>query len=109
MIETSIIDAGNSDPMPSNFDNIVYNKHRIRKSALDIAMTSTITGDDSLLTIMDQVGTTLLSLTGQSAINESKLYQLSFNHTSSGAIASNFSLAINGIGIPNDVDCVLGG
>jgi Domain of unknown function (DUF5011) len=105
-IETQIVDAGNSDLMPSNFDNIIYHKHRIRKSALGITLTETMTGTDSLLTIMDQPWATLLSLTGQSTTNQSKLYQLVFNHTSSGAIASNFSLAINGIGLWGDVDCV---
>lgn len=104
-IETQITNTIDNSTMPAQFGTIIYNEHRIRKSLLSINLWYALSGTDSLLTIIGQTWATLLSLTAQSSGSDSFIHQLTFTHTSSGAIASHFLLWVDGTTLSDDSSC----
>lgn len=107
-VETVINKIVDNSPIPSQFDNLIYNKHRIKATTISLTNQSIFdTGANNLLSVADHSGAILFQTTmSVGSTRDATIHAMVFDHAVYGVIVSDYHLNINGWEISSwDITC----
>lgn len=107
-VETIINKVPDNNPIPAQFDNLIYNTHRVRATTISlINLLIPNTGANNLLSVDDQTGAVLFqTMISAYTTRDTSIHGITFDHAVYGVAVSNYNLTINGLPLaPWDLEC----